>query len=91
MSGDWSTLGSLINANFDLRRRIYGDGVIGERNLAMVQKARALGFPAKFPGSGGAIIGLATDRDRVDDLRAACETAGFQFTLIQWLAGAETS
>jgi hypothetical protein len=30
------SLGRLMDANFDLRRRIYGDAVIGARNLEMI-------------------------------------------------------
>ena len=50
-------VGELMNQNFDLRRKIFGDGVIGEKNLEMIQIARDLGCSAKFPGSGGAVIG----------------------------------
>lgn len=45
----------LMNQNFDLRRRIMR---IDERDLAMVEAARALGASAKLTGSGGAIIGV---------------------------------
>lgn len=45
-------------ANFALRRSIYGDAAVGERNIEMVDTARALGLAAKFTGSGGACICL---------------------------------
>src|SRR5262249_8793515 len=48
----------LIDANFDLRSRIYK---ISEGNLQMVRTARALGATAKFAGSGGAIVGTYRD------------------------------
>ncbi len=43
-----------INRNFDLRARIYP---ITDKNNYMIRLARAAGATAKFPGSGGAIIG----------------------------------
>jgi glucuronokinase len=58
MSGDWETLGQVMNENFDLRQTIMG---IAPENLRMVQVARATSAPAKFAGSGGAIVGLYRD------------------------------
>jgi len=55
---DWPRLGALMNANFDKRRQIYQ---LSEGNLRMVETARSLGASAKFPGSGGAIIGIYSD------------------------------
>lgn len=46
----------LMNENFDLRRKLYGDKVVGCDNIKMVELARDLGAAAKFPGSGGAIV-----------------------------------
>lgn len=37
---------------------MYGDAVVGERNLEMVALAKANGMAAKFTGSGGACICL---------------------------------
>jgi len=51
---DYETLDTLIDANFDLRARIYQ---IGKGNLEMIQTARRLGASANFAGSGGAIVG----------------------------------
>lgn len=50
---------SLINQNFDLRRKTYGDKVVGSKNIAMIELARKLGGAVKFPGSGGAIMIVA--------------------------------
>jgi len=58
MSGDWTQLGQIMNANFDLRRTIMN---IAPENLHMVEAARATGASAKFCGSGGAICGLYRD------------------------------
>lgn len=78
-AGDHDRLASLMNANFDLRRRIFGDDVLGAENLEMIGIARDLGFPSKFSGSGGAIIGLfETDADR-DRLAQAYHAAGYRF------------
>nr|MDO8110261.1 GHMP kinase [Candidatus Sigynarchaeota archaeon] len=43
-----------INRNFDLRASIYP---IADKNVVMIKLARKLGATAKFPGSGGAIMG----------------------------------
>ncbi|XP_062506583.1 uncharacterized protein LOC134183132 [Corticium candelabrum] len=58
---DWETLALLMNDNFDLRRKVYGDKALGSRNLEMIEVARKHGSAAKFPGSGGAVIGLCLD------------------------------
>jgi len=77
-------LGELMNANFDLRRKLYGDTVIGEWNLAMVQQARRCGFPAKFPGSGGAVVGLIPEGRKLEDLDEACRRMGFHLAQVVW-------
>lgn len=51
-------LGELIDANFDLRSRIY---TIDRGNLEMVHTARSAGATANFAGSGGAIVGTYQD------------------------------
>lgn len=55
---DTARLNELINQNFDLRTQIYN---ISERNMALIQTARACGASASFTGSGGSIIGLYRD------------------------------
>lgn len=55
---DYETLDELINANFDLRSRIYR---ISQGNLDMVNAARRVGATSKFAGSGGAIVGTYKD------------------------------
>jgi len=47
-------LAGIMNANFDKRKEIFP---ISRMNLEMVNLARSVGASAKFPGSGGAIIG----------------------------------
>lgn len=77
--GDHKYLGVLMNKNFDLRRKIYGDRAIGERNLKIVEIARSLGAPAKFPGSGGAVIGIYEDEKQYHKLESAYLDQGFRF------------
>jgi glucuronokinase len=57
-SRDFRRLNELINANFDLRARVYP---ISAGNLEMVRTARGVGATAKFAGSGGAIVGTYED------------------------------
>ena len=66
--GDWPRLAALMDANFDKRRQIYQ---LSEGNLRMVETARSLGASAKFPGSGGAIIGIYSDEVMYEKLGAA--------------------
>ena len=40
---------------------MYGDSALGEPNLRMIELARSFGSAAKFPGSGGAVVGLCLD------------------------------
>ena len=65
---DWPLLGRLMNANFDKRKEIYQ---LSEGNLRMVETARSLGASAKFPGSGGAIIGIYEDETMYQNLERA--------------------
>jgi glucuronokinase len=81
--GNPHRLGELMNQNFDLRRRIYGDEVLGEHNLRMIRIARSLGAPAKFPGSGGAVIGLYWSEQHFEELREAFAAEGYQFCRVQ--------
>jgi glucuronokinase len=55
---DYGRLGELIDANFDLRARIYQ---IDRGNLEMVHTARRAGATSNFAGSGGAIVGTYED------------------------------
>ncbi|MBM3776469.1 MAG: GHMP kinase, partial [Acidobacteria bacterium] len=55
---DYDALDRLMNANFDLRAKIYK---ISQGNLEMIEAARRAGATAKFAGSGGAIVGTYED------------------------------
>jgi len=56
LAGKGRDIAPLLNANFDLRRKIYGDKM-APGHVRMVEAARAVGCSAKFTGSGGAIVG----------------------------------
>lgn len=73
LDGNAAGLDALIDANFDLRARIYR---IGEGNLAMIRAARETGATAKFAGSGGAITGTYRDAAHFEALREALAAAG---------------
>ena len=73
LAGDTAKLNALIDANFDLRSRLYR---IGEGNLAMIRAARAAGATAKFAGSGGAITGTYRDAAHFEELRRAFAARG---------------
>jgi hypothetical protein len=55
-SGDFDAIPTLMATNFSWRRRMYGDAVVGARNIEMIETAAAHGMAAKFTGSGGAIV-----------------------------------
>lgn len=58
---DYSALATLMDKNFSMRRKLYGDAVVGQNNIRVVELANHRGFGAKFTGSGGAIICLRKD------------------------------
>jgi glucuronokinase len=70
---DYETLGQLINANFDLRAKIYK---ISLGNLQMIETARRVGATANFAGSGGAIVGTYKNDRMYQDLRLAMQPLG---------------
>uniref|UniRef100_UPI00398F56EA glucuronokinase with putative uridyl pyrophosphorylase isoform X2 n=1 Tax=Pristiophorus japonicus TaxID=55135 RepID=UPI00398F56EA len=76
-SRNWHDLSELMNKNFELRRSIYTDACLGQRNLSMVKLGRKFGSAVKLPGSGGAVIGLCLDPDNLVELKKAFQEAGF--------------
>ncbi len=76
---DHDTVGKLMSANFELRRKIFGDSVLGESNLEMIEIARQMGVPAKFPGSGGAIFGMYQTWEQLQRLARVYRERGFEF------------
>lgn len=53
-----ATWARLFARNFDGRRALFGDAALGRDNIRMVEIARECGASAKFPGSGGAVVGV---------------------------------
>ena len=70
VAGNLSAIPALVNANFDLRDRIFN---VAEENRRMVLEARKCGASAKFAGSGGAIVGTYEDESQ---FAALSETLG---------------
>ena len=66
LNRDHKKLAQLMNANFDVRRRIYS---LPQLHIDMVEAARRVGASANFAGSGGAIIGAYTGAGMLEDLR----------------------
>ena len=73
LTGDTERLNRLIDANFDLRAKIYQ---ISSGNLEMVRTAREAGATAKFAGSGGAIVGTYGDDAMYAQLQQAMRAIG---------------
>lgn len=69
------SIGPLLNANFDLRRRIYK---ISASNIQMVEAARSVGASSKFTGSGGAIVGTYEDEAMFRNLEAKLSAMGIR-------------
>ena len=83
VKGDRDELARLMDANFDLRRKVYGDAALGAKNLRMIEIARAHKAAAKFPGSGGAVVGLAASVESLNGLRHAYEAEGCVFSVLK--------
>ena len=73
VAGKLEKIPVLVNANFDLRDRIFN---VAEENRRMVMTARTVGASAKFAGSGGAIVGTYEDERQYAALSAALEKIG---------------
>ncbi|MBE6427969.1 MAG: GHMP kinase [Planctomycetaceae bacterium] len=70
---NWEQLGELMNANFDLRRKICR---IAKGQIEMVETARSAGVSAKFAGSGGAIIGTYPSESAYEKLVQVMKDTG---------------
>ncbi|KAK2968114.1 hypothetical protein RJ640_028019, partial [Escallonia rubra] len=75
---DYARLARLMNRNFDLRRRMFGEDALGALNIEMVEVARRVGAASKFTGSGGAVVAFCPEGpSQVKLLEDACKKAGF--------------
>jgi len=81
--GNFARLGRLMDRNFDLRRRLFGDEALGVHNIALVEIARRQGLPAKLPGSSGAALVLLGDRDDTSTIAASYAAQGYKFQPIR--------
>ena len=68
--------------NFRLRRKLFGDAVLGATNLKLISIAEQNGAVAKFPGSGGAVVGTC-DAEKLASVRRAYEREGFVFVELE--------
>lgn len=73
VGGHSERLPVLMNANFDLRDRIFD---VADANRRMVHAARKVGCSAKFAGSGGAIVGTYEDEEQFNRLEVAMAAIG---------------
>ena len=73
VAGRREDLPALVNANFDLRDRIFN---VAEENRRMVNVARNVGASAKFAGSGGAIVGTYEDEEQFARLKVVLSDIG---------------
>ena len=75
LAGHLGYLPALVNANFDLRDRIFN---VASANRKMVMTARSVGASAKFAGSGGAIVGTYEDEAQFARLAKVLAEIGCQ-------------
>lgn len=79
--GDIQRFGMLMNSNFSLRQCTYGREAVNA-SLEMIHIARNLKAPVKFPGSGGAVVGIYSSDHHCDQLCNAYREAGYEFTKV---------
>ena len=89
LDGDHKNLAHLMNKNFDLRREILGDEIIGPQNMKMIEIARGLAASAKFAGSGGGMIGIYESEEQYSRLEATYLANGFGFARVRVDSGTE--
>ncbi|XP_006297903.2 glucuronokinase 1 [Capsella rubella] len=78
LNKDHSKLVELMNRNFDIRRRMFGDECLGGMNIEMVEVARRVGAASKFTGSGGAVVVFCPEGpSQVKLLEEECRKSGF--------------
>lgn len=86
VAGKKHEIAPILNANFDLRRRILGDKISPD-HVRMVEEARKVGCSAKFTGSGGAIVGTYEDERQFERLTEAMRKLGVTVCKPQILPG----
>ena len=81
---DYIIFGNHMRMNWELRRALYGDELLGKDNLEMIEIASGHGCPAKLPGSGGAVIGIYERTDQLSELINAYGKAGYSLIEVEW-------
>eukprot|EP00759_Apiculatamorpha_spiralis_P053073 PhF_6_TR6093/c0_g1_i2/m.8936/K16190/GLCAK; glucuronokinase len=84
LANNIDSLCTAMDNNFNLRRRIFGDRCLGSKNLQMIEIGRKHGAATKFPGSGGAILGLCRTGSNVQALRHDYEEQGYVFVQLHF-------
>ena len=70
---DRDAFAQALDAGYDIRASIFE---LDLRHVALVEQARAHGLSATYTGSGGAIVGIASDADAVNALARRLEASG---------------
>jgi glucuronokinase len=71
--GDRSAFCAALDGGFDVRARMCA---LDPRHTVMIDAARALGLPVTYTGSGGAVVGVCEDADRLERLSAKLDGEG---------------
>jgi glucuronokinase len=72
---DHDGFAAALDAGYDIRASIFE---LNLRHTALVEQARAHGLSATYTGSGGAIVGIASDAEAVAELARRLQPAGAQ-------------
>jgi glucuronokinase len=83
LAGDVKALGEVMTRNFELRRRLLGDSVIGAPTLRLVEIAREVGVAASLPGSSGSALCLLESEEIAAKLERRFREAGCEFVRVR--------
>ena len=83
LAHDMRELGAAMDRNFDTRRVLFGEAVLGEANLEMIGIARAAGCAATLTGSGGAVLVLLAGRGNEGELVSEYRRRGYAFVIVR--------
>lgn len=76
-SHDHAGFARVLQAGYEIRASLFD---LDPRHTAMVDAAHALGLPATYTGSGGAIVGIASDPEAVARLAQRLASQGVRVT-----------
>jgi glucuronokinase len=83
---DHAAFAGALDAGYDVRAAIFE---LDLRHTSLIERARALGLSATYTGSGGAIVGIASDADAVAALARASHDTGVR--VVEALVGANAA